>query len=327
MCARAARGGSRRRRRWTTCRRGRLERLPDDVELLRTSLLDPDLPAVLTGLAARRASTGWCTSPRRSRCPSRSRAAALLRAERRWNRRAAAGRGRGGDRAGRLLLERRGLRRDGRGAGHRGPPDAPDEPLRRDQARGGVGGAPPRRRRGSALVRAALLQRGRAGVAGAGRPGRDEPAAAGDAGGRDGEPVAVYGDDWPTPDGTCLRDYVHVEDLAEAHVAAAEVLLDDAAPSPGALNVGRNEPRACSRSSPPSSGCRGAPCLTGSRRGARATRPASSPTRRGSRRSSAGARAAAWTRWSCERMSVVRNDRIRSHERQLSNWPLAASLR
>ena len=57
-----------------------------------------------------------------------------------------------------------------------------------------------------------------------------------------GEPVDVFGDDWPTPDGTCLRDYVHVEDLAEAHVAAAQVLLDDAAPSPAALNVGRNEP-------------------------------------------------------------------------------------
>ena len=30
----------------------------------------------------------------------------------------------------------------------------------------------------------------------------------------------VYGTDWPTPDGTCIRDYVHVEDLARAHVLA-----------------------------------------------------------------------------------------------------------
>ncbi|HEY2192770.1 MAG TPA: UDP-glucose 4-epimerase GalE [Actinomycetospora sp.] len=57
-----------------------------------------------------------------------------------------------------------------------------------------------------------------------------------------GEPLSVFGDDWPTPDGTCLRDYVHVEDLADAHVAAAEALLDHARPSPGVLNVGRNEP-------------------------------------------------------------------------------------
>jgi UDP-glucose 4-epimerase len=33
-------------------------------------------------------------------------------------------------------------------------------------------------------------------------------------------PVSIYGDDYDTPDGTCLRDYVHVRDLATAHVAA-----------------------------------------------------------------------------------------------------------
>ena len=32
-------------------------------------------------------------------------------------------------------------------------------------------------------------------------------------------PVEVYGTDYPTPDGTCIRDYVHVSDLASAHVA------------------------------------------------------------------------------------------------------------
>lgn len=51
----------------------------------------------------------------------------------------------------------------------------------------------------------------------------------------DGKPLTVFGTDFPTPDGTCLRDYVHVEDLAAAHVAAIE-----AAPAGAfeALNIG-----------------------------------------------------------------------------------------
>ncbi|MEP6983273.1 MAG: UDP-glucose 4-epimerase GalE, partial [Sphingomicrobium sp.] len=36
--------------------------------------------------------------------------------------------------------------------------------------------------------------------------------------------VAIYGDDYPTPDGTCIRDYIHVSDLAAAHVAALDWL-------------------------------------------------------------------------------------------------------
>jgi UDP-glucose 4-epimerase len=53
-------------------------------------------------------------------------------------------------------------------------------------------------------------------------------------------PPRVFGDDYPTPDGTCVRDYIHVVDLAEAHVAAARVLRS----SPGrglTLNIGRGE--------------------------------------------------------------------------------------
>jgi UDP-glucose-4-epimerase GalE len=40
-----------------------------------------------------------------------------------------------------------------------------------------------------------------------------------------GIPVTLFGEDYPTPDGTCIRDYIHVSDLAEAHVAAVEHLL------------------------------------------------------------------------------------------------------
>jgi UDP-glucose 4-epimerase len=43
---------------------------------------------------------------------------------------------------------------------------------------------------------------------------------------RDGTPVKLFGDDYDTADGTCVRDYIHVVDIASAHVAAARYLLD-----------------------------------------------------------------------------------------------------
>jgi UDP-glucose 4-epimerase len=55
-----------------------------------------------------------------------------------------------------------------------------------------------------------------------------------------GEAPRVFGDDYPTLDGTCVRDYIHVLDLADAHVAAARALRA----SPGTaltLNIGRGE--------------------------------------------------------------------------------------
>ena len=48
--------------------------------------------------------------------------------------------------------------------------------------------------------------------------------------------VAVFGDDYDTPDGTCIRDYVHVTDLAEAHVRAVKFLL--AGGNSGSFNLG-----------------------------------------------------------------------------------------
>ena len=39
------------------------------------------------------------------------------------------------------------------------------------------------------------------------------------------KPLRIFGTDWPTPDGTCVRDYVHVIDLIEAHIAALGALV------------------------------------------------------------------------------------------------------
>ncbi len=39
-----------------------------------------------------------------------------------------------------------------------------------------------------------------------------------------GQPLTIFGNDYPTPDGTCIRDYIHVEDLASAHIKAMEYL-------------------------------------------------------------------------------------------------------
>jgi len=39
--------------------------------------------------------------------------------------------------------------------------------------------------------------------------------------------LSVWGDDYPTPDGTCIRDYIHVVDLAHAHVAALNRLIQE----------------------------------------------------------------------------------------------------
>ena len=52
-----------------------------------------------------------------------------------------------------------------------------------------------------------------------------------------GERPQIFGDDYPTPDGTCIRDYIHVVDLARAHVAAADYCEGRQASE--ILNVGR----------------------------------------------------------------------------------------
>lgn len=55
-----------------------------------------------------------------------------------------------------------------------------------------------------------------------------------------GRGLQVFGDDYPTPDGTCLRDYIHVSDLADAHVKALEALNDTGRSS--AYNLGTGKP-------------------------------------------------------------------------------------
>ena len=41
------------------------------------------------------------------------------------------------------------------------------------------------------------------------------------------EHIAIFGDDYPTPDGTNIRDYIHIEDLAHAHDLALQALADE----------------------------------------------------------------------------------------------------
>jgi UDP-glucose-4-epimerase GalE len=55
-----------------------------------------------------------------------------------------------------------------------------------------------------------------------------------------GSPLVVFGEDYPTPDGTCLRDYVHVADLADGHVSALQTLVVRG--RSGAWNLGTGRP-------------------------------------------------------------------------------------
>ncbi|MEU9603523.1 UDP-glucose 4-epimerase GalE [Streptomyces sp. NPDC048057] len=54
-----------------------------------------------------------------------------------------------------------------------------------------------------------------------------------------GEAPRIFGDDYPTPDGTCIRDYIHVADLADAHLTVAARLAREDGAGDLTVNVGR----------------------------------------------------------------------------------------
>ena len=53
------------------------------------------------------------------------------------------------------------------------------------------------------------------------------------------ECLTVFGDDYDTPDGTCIRDYIHVVDLAKGHVAALKYALNHTGSTPINLGSGK----------------------------------------------------------------------------------------
>ncbi|MGW7237523.1 UDP-glucose 4-epimerase GalE [Streptomyces sp. NPDC054804] len=57
----------------------------------------------------------------------------------------------------------------------------------------------------------------------------------------EGSAPVIFGDDYDTPDGTCVRDFIHVEDIAAAHLAAARALPGREPGSDLTVNIGRGE--------------------------------------------------------------------------------------
>jgi UDP-glucose 4-epimerase len=56
-----------------------------------------------------------------------------------------------------------------------------------------------------------------------------------------GLPPLIFGADYPTADGTCVRDFIHVADIADAHIAAVRRLEQDPDGTELVLNIGRGE--------------------------------------------------------------------------------------
>ena len=225
------------------------------------------------------------------------RAVEVLPRQRRGRRRAARGGARGRRRADRVLVDRRGLRHPGRDADPRGRAAPADQPVRRDEAdvrgraRPGTGGrtgcaasacatstSPARPRRSARTTIPRRTSSRTSSLAAEGRP-----------------TLTVFGDDYPTPDGTCIRDYIHVADLADAHLRAIEATApgDPRTDEPAGLQPRQRrrvlDPRGDRRGR---GGRRAGRSRSPSGRGGRAIRPSSSRGRPGPRTSSAGDRRA-----------------------------------
>lgn len=144
------------------------------------------------------------------------------------------------------------------------------------------------------------------------------------------EELAVFGGDYDTPDGTCRRDYIHVVDLAEGHVAALDRIVTTSVPV-SVWNLGTGQPTSSWRWSTPSSAPAAERSPTGSRPDAPATSPSRMPTRRGPTSSWAGEPSSPWT--TCVRTPGVGRPptptatptTITGHEHGTAPGPIAAS--
>ena len=162
--------------------------------------------------------------------------ARLLRQQHRQLPRADRGRGQGRRPPFHLLLDRRGLRQSGARAGRRGRSDRADVALRlveaddRDHAARRQRRARPRATSRCATSTSPAPTRrcapdSRRPARRISSRSRSKPRSAAR------ERIDVYGTDYPTPDGTCIRDYIHVSDLARAHLGRARLSARAAAPA------------------------------------------------------------------------------------------------
>ena len=270
---------------------GHAQALPNGVPLSRIDICDRSARHIRAARAPPRCGAALRGPDDRAGVGSRSRA--LLAGQHRWHaqrpRRDARRRGAGH----RLLVDRRGLRharadpdRRGRAACSRSiptaprssPPSAPSRPTRRPTV--------------SPTPRCATSTS----PAPSGDVGEDHrpethliPSALDAAAGRR-EPLSVFGTDFPTADGTAIRDYVHVEDLIDAHLLALDRIVA------GDNSLGADQPRHARRRVGARGSRRGrardrdaGPCrIYAGRRPA--TPPSSSPTHRARARFSAGNR-------------------------------------